>query len=405
MGVDSLLKTINMRKAGLFILILGFAIVSNAKAGNVDTARLLTQFSFTKYLNGIILIQAQMDNHPDTLFFILDTGCNGASLDSTTCEQLQIENRLTDTFVLGVGGKKQVHFAFNRSLKMGGLRVDSLDFHINDYSFFTRVSGRKIDGIIGYSFLKRFIVAVDYENTLLQIYTPGFIQYPKRSYVFNPKVVPIPLVKATINDNERFDGSFFFDTGAKMELIVSKRFAEDKKLFLQKRKLSMISVEGVAGGEYMPVSVVSELRFGPYKFKNVPTYVFDDVNNLTAYPQNYGLIGSGIFSKFNLILNFPKGEICMKPNAHFGESFDYAYSGLSIDREEEKIVVYDIAPKSPAEYYGLKIGDEILAVDNVLCNDVDNCRDAINKRNTFIKLLIVRDGKTQYLLMKTGSII
>jgi hypothetical protein len=394
-----------MRKVGLLCLLFSFAFRLHALPEQKDSAVLLTKFHFIKYLSGIILIQLQIDNHPDTLTFVLDTGASGISLDSTTCERLHIESRLTDTFVVGVGGKKKVSFIFNRSLKLPGLTIDSLNLHINDYSFFSKYSNRKIDGIIGYNFLKRYIIAVDYENNFLSIYSPGEMTYPKKGWTFSPKVSPIPIIKATVIDSNRFNGAFFFDSGAKMELIVSKRFAEENHLFRSKRKMNLISVEGVAGAEYMPVSVVEKLTFGPYKFRNVPTYVFNDANNITVYPVNYGLIGAGIFSKFNLILNFPKGEVFMKPNGHFNAPFDYAYNGISIDIEDGKIIVYDVAPDSPAELYGLRAGDQIIAVDNIPYSDLDDCRDAINKRNTIIKIQITREGKMQSVLIKTGSFI
>ncbi|HYM95441.1 MAG TPA: signaling protein, partial [Chitinophagaceae bacterium] len=46
-------------------------------------SRLLTRISFGQLTGGIILFQAKLDNFPDTLNFILDTGSSGISLDST----------------------------------------------------------------------------------------------------------------------------------------------------------------------------------------------------------------------------------------------------------------------------------------------------------------------------------
>ena len=47
---------------------------------------------------------------------------------------------------------------------MGGLTIDSLDFHVNDYDILSSVYGDRIDGIIGYSFFSRYIVKIDYDS-------------------------------------------------------------------------------------------------------------------------------------------------------------------------------------------------------------------------------------------------
>ena len=45
-------------------------------------SQLLTSFPFTLLTGGIIIVKAHMDNYPDTLNFIFDTGSGGISLDS-----------------------------------------------------------------------------------------------------------------------------------------------------------------------------------------------------------------------------------------------------------------------------------------------------------------------------------
>jgi hypothetical protein len=52
---------------------------------------------------------------------------------------------------------------------MPGLTVDSLDFHLNDYEILTGVYGIKIDGIIGFSFFKRYIVQLDFDTQKIKI--------------------------------------------------------------------------------------------------------------------------------------------------------------------------------------------------------------------------------------------
>jgi len=394
-----------IKKALNFLAVL---IVSglSASAGRPD-AELLTECRFTKFLGGIILLQAQLDDYSDTLNFILDTGSGGISLDSTTCERLRVQNRLTDTLLSGVGGQRKVRFAFDRKLRLGGIVMEHFDFHVVDYSMMTHLDGRKIDGVIGYSFLKRYIVTIDYEQSVMRIYKPGAFLYPAGSYVFEPPLrkMPVPVQQATLTDRLTLTGDFYFDLGARMELVVTRRFAAEHKLLSEKRKPYFIGVEGIGGREQMQVSVVKSLRVGTFTFRDVPVYVFDDPNNVVRYPDQYGLIGSGIYSRFNLVVNLPEGEIAMKPNRYFGDPFDYAYSGLNIYDDEGRYRVYDVAKDSPAALAGIRNGDEIIKVDNQDFGNVQACRNALAHRNAFLVVQVKRGESYFFALMKTGSIL
>src|SRR4051812_8035778 len=93
----------------------------------------ITKFPFKLLTGGIITLKARLPEYPDSLNFILDTGSGGISLDSTTAAKLGIETDFSDRTIRGIAGIRKVKFAYHHSLVLPGLKVDSLDFHINDY--------------------------------------------------------------------------------------------------------------------------------------------------------------------------------------------------------------------------------------------------------------------------------
>jgi hypothetical protein len=105
-------------------------------------------------------------------------------------------------------------------------------------------------------------------------------------------------------------------------------FANDSAVFRKKRKMYATQAEGLGGKTDVQLSVVRELKIGPYRFHNVPAYVFSDEYNVTNYPVLGGLIGNDILRRFNVLLNYPQQEIYIKPNKHYLDSFDYSYTGL-----------------------------------------------------------------------------
>jgi hypothetical protein len=135
---------------------------------------------FTQLSGGIVIVRAQVDNYPDTLNLVFDTGSGGISLDSTTAGYLKVSVVKSEKTIRGIAGIKTVDFTMDHTLKLPGLQTPHLDFHINDYELLTSVYGVRIDGIVGYSFFRRYIVRFDYDNLFIEVYSPGTYKYPTR---------------------------------------------------------------------------------------------------------------------------------------------------------------------------------------------------------------------------------
>ena len=334
------------------------------------TSLLLTKFSIKLLTGGVVLLKATVGDKPDSLTFVLDTGSGGISLDSATVDYLQLPAVESERTIRGIAGIRKVKFVRNLSLHLPGLATENLDFHINDYEILTNVYGVRIDGIIGYSFLSRYIVKIDYDVDMLEVWTHGTIKYPRQGYLLKPVINSIPILNATIKDAVSIDGSFYFDTGAGLCLLMSEDFANDKKVIKKGRKMTLTQAEGLGRKKTMMVTTVKQVKFGPYKFRKVPAHIFKDEFNVTSYPVLGGLLGNDLFRRFNLVLNYSKKEIHLLPNNHFGEPFDYSYTGMGIYFINGDILVEDVMAGSPAEKAGIKIGDKILSIDKNFTNNI-----------------------------------
>ena len=133
----------------------------------------------------------------------MDTGSGGISLDSTTCIRLNITPVLTDKLIMGIGGVRQLRYVNNQSLIIGKIKVDSLNFHVNDYDILSSVYGDKIDGIIGFSFFSRYIVKIDYDSNQMYVYSKGNFKYPRGGFTLKPNVVNLPVESAIIRDTRK----------------------------------------------------------------------------------------------------------------------------------------------------------------------------------------------------------
>ncbi len=395
-----------MRRVNVIIFLLLCSFICGAqKTVSNKEPKLLGTFDFTQFLGGVILIQARLDTLSEQLTFILDTGSGGISLDSTTCSEFNIVGVKTDTTLSGIGGTKKVKFVFNKTLYLNNIEIDSLNFHINDYTALSRIYGYKIDGIIGYSFFSRYIVKIDYDNKKVLVYSPGKFIYPKNGYLLTPLFTKLPIQTAIINDGRKINFPFYFDTGAGLALLMSNKFESDSIVLKKNRKQVITGVDGILGRSEMRLTVVKKVTIGPYSFKNVPTYLYEDSHNVTGYPNTGGLLGSELFRRFNVILNYPAREIHLLPNSHFNDPFDYSYSGMNLFYLEGAIIIDDVIPGSPADISGLKVGDQVISVGNDFSLNIESYRNTLQVAYAVIRIIIKRNNNLEAVSLRTTSIL
>lgn len=382
-----------------------FRIPASAQQNNdLPKAQLLTQFQFQHLTGGVVLIKGVFNDIPDSLNFILDTGSGAISLDSSTAEEFKIPNVPSGRKISGIAGVRDVNYAQYNNLHLPGLTVDSLDFYINNYDILSSVYGIKIDGVIGYSFLSRYIVEIDYDKMLITVYSPGKIKYPRRATLLHPIFSALPILSLKIKDARKIQSRFYLDTGAGLCFLLTKQFLADSNFLLKKRKPVTIQVQGFGGKKEMHLTVIKRLQIGPYKFKNVPTNILDDDHNALSYPMLSGLIGNDILRRFNVILNYPERTVSLKPNTHYKDAFDYSYSGMNMYLEDGKIVVDDIVKNSPADKGGIKNGDIIVGVNNNFSNDIIAYKNIVQNEGQKVRLFVSRNGEILSIVFKVGRI-
>lgn len=394
-----------MKKLALYIGFILFWVLGYSQDKFIHNSRMLVRIPFHQLTGGVILLKAQLDTFPDTLNFILDTGSGGISLDSSTVDYLNLEPTPSQRTIRGIAGVRTVGFLHDKTLHFPGLKVDSLDFHINNYEVLTAVYGLQIDGIIGYSVLNRYITKINYDSLHIEFWTKGYMKYPKGGYLLKPYITTLPVHYAEVRDENTLSSRFLFDLGAGLNVLFSSDFARDSSLFRKKRRFFIKEAEGIGGSIEMKMTVIRQVKLGPYKFKKVPVYVFDDEYNITSYPYLGGLIGSDLLRRFNIILNYQEKEFHLRPNSHYRNPFDYVYTGIELYYVNGSILVGDVARNSPAEESGLKEGDIVVAVNRDFSQNLQHYKDSLQKSVGKAKVIVLRNGELKEFIFKVQSIL
>lgn len=394
-----------MKKVQLYIFLALLVSTSFAQESVVEKkAKLITKFPFRQLNGGVMIVRARLNDIKDTFNFILDTGSGGISLDSLTCEEYKIPHSPSGKTISGIAGSKLVDYSRNNTLVLPGLNVKNLDFYINNYEVLSSVYGERIDGIIGYSFFSRYIVKLNFDSIKIEVYEPGFMKYPGGGHLLRPLFTTLPIQSLTIRDDRTVVSNFYFDTGAGLSFLMSKAYEEDSAILIKKRKQLPIQAEGMGGKKRMMISMIKELKIGPYKFRRVPAYILDDEFNATSYPFIGGLIGNEILRRFNMIINYRKREIHLLPNRHYRDPFEYTYTGMSIYFIDGQIIIDDVVDNSPADKADFRQDDVIISIGNNFSNDINQYKDLLQSADSKIRVLILRNNQPILIDFKVGKI-
>jgi len=127
----------------------------------------------------LILLPVQV-NGDGPFKFILDTGAGTSLLSSDLAKKLNLKIISTKEGQ-SAGGKISVSLAKVDSLALGQAKLDDLDVGIVDLSHIGKAIGTRIDGDVGYNFLKHFRIAIDYHDCEIRFDEPRRIERLGRS--------------------------------------------------------------------------------------------------------------------------------------------------------------------------------------------------------------------------------
>jgi len=186
-------KSNTIRLLTLAILFFLLNTVRAQKETKHPQARLLSTVPFRTFSGGVIIIKIQLGDIPDSLSFLIDTGSSTVSFDSATSARYQMLPEISDQVLVGIGGVRNAMVVKKQNIHLGNFTVDNVNLNVVDYTILSSVYGEKINGILGNSFLARFIVGIDYDSSKLYFYSKGNFNNPKGGFYFNPLIAGIPM--------------------------------------------------------------------------------------------------------------------------------------------------------------------------------------------------------------------
>jgi predicted aspartyl protease len=118
----------------------------------------------------LVVIRARVNGH-GPFPFVVDTGASATVLSPTLAGRLGLSGEVGET--MGVMGGLDAQVVTLESLEAGGKTLKGVSAAVIDiFDYTSQGAGTQVEGIIGHTFLKEFVVEFDYEERTLTFVSP-----------------------------------------------------------------------------------------------------------------------------------------------------------------------------------------------------------------------------------------
>jgi predicted aspartyl protease len=252
----------------------------------------------------LILLPVHVNNH-GPFEFILDTGAGTSLLSSELAKQLAVK-------IIGskegqsAGGKVAVSLAKIDSLAVGETKLGEVDVGVVDLAHIGRTVGAKIDGDLGYNFLKHFRVTINYRDCELRLDDPKRVETFARGAQTE---IPIrlanpakPLILVDVHANGGGPFQFAIDTGTSTTAITPELA---KQLEITTSPVGAGTTGGAAVDFH--AGLLQSFQLGGAKIDDMAVVVADFFTMLSAAvgAKLDGIVGYNFLRNYKVVIDYP----------------------------------------------------------------------------------------------------
>jgi hypothetical protein len=372
--------------------------------GENDTrmAKTVPPISFTMEASHIVF-PVSVNGRPP-LAFILDTGA-----DQNIIATSQMANYGLEVYAKSksTGGGNETEYDYSRdaTFSLPGVTLRNQHVAVLDQDGLEKALGMRFGGILGYDFISRFVIEIDYQKKLLTLHDPATWQYTGSGAIV-PVVIDegIPFTHATLEvAGHQFPAFFVIDFGAAETMTLTSAYVKANDLAALAQTSS--TVNGPAGlekqffAQHNTRGHIDRLELGPLAVENIPVNMSVNTGGAYASKNFSGTIGESIYKRYHVFLDYARNRLILEPTAEASQPFPerqaYGLSLLALGNDLHTFTVAAVRAGSPAEQDGFKKGDVVDALDGKPAAQftLSELRDALATAGARHELGVTRGGE------------
>lgn len=358
-----------------------------------------------------LFIQLNVDGS-EPLDFVFDTGDGLPVIDLDIAKQLGLDLNHSAAKTSAQGAIQGALIDHN-TIELNGIELESdIQLYATSLNHLEMSIGRNIDGIIGYDLLHHYVVKLNYDEELFELYDPKSYQSGKGESLEFKLDSYIPHISGTVklNNGETLEGEFFLNTGAGTTLDFNTKYAKKNSIVDKTGDHFSYPVAGLGNKETIHYEGrVEEFSFGSFKFSSMPIGISTAEQGIQNNKKVSGILGNKVLKKFNITFDYSKGKIYFTQSKNFSLAVKVNASGIYLQMNEamDKVLVHRVYENSPASNSGIKQESEIKMVNGKAVNEysLPELRELLNEANTTVELTIIQDGVEKRVKLDLKSLI
>ena len=258
--------------------------------------------------DGHIFLRVRVNDSAPVLFG-LDSGFEQSAITAKQAKALNL--KVYGEAQVAGGGENTEEFSLTRdvSFELSGVKVNFKEVGVLSLDFPSPTPNETISGILGYDFINRFAVEIDFSKKVMSLHNPRTYRYRGTGSILPIKMLDNnPCIKATVTLPELtpVSGMFVIDTGAGNDIFFNSPFVKKHHLFDSKQETTEAKTLGIGGTSNIRIGYASSIKLGHTVINNPKVHFSLATKGDSATSFYAGHLGNGIFRQFKRMIFDPR---------------------------------------------------------------------------------------------------
>ena len=268
-----------------------------------------------------------------------------------------------------------------------------------------KIIGYHVDGMYGMEFMRGRKVEFNYADGYMRILSQD--EQPAEGYVCvkckwldGRQARMVMPVSIKVNERLSLDGNFLVDMGSSGSISLNSSVAAKLSNAITNVKKKVYDTGGVGGSRTDYIFKVDRVSVAGNDIHGLNIDLSGNTQGVMARNEYDGLVGNGLLEHFDVIIDFAKCEIWLRPNRNFGTVKMYD-SGTTLTPQADGWIVNGLVEGGNAYKAGVRRGDMILSINGLTPEKVGI--KELKRMNTSAeewKVVVKRDNTTQDITLK-----